>query len=138
VPAQTAVPLLLPRRQDRTSRGNVLAHWVRQKRALRLELIAYSVAVASCEWDGCEDPSTHAIEIGFPDGTEEAWHVCRSHDRLLKLQVVRSRPGARPHVETPSPATVQCGQCQRPLDEPYHLSAEDAGRARTAVRSPGV
>jgi len=81
--------------------------------------------VAACEWDICEDPSTHTVEVRFADGYEETWKVCRSHDRLLKLQTVRGRPRVTPPIEAPPSVTVGCGQCQRPLEEPSNLSAED-------------
>jgi hypothetical protein len=81
--------------------------------------------VAACESDRCEEPSTHNVEVSLPAGFEETWKVCRSHDRLLKLQAVRSRPRATLPAEAPSSATVRCGQCQRLLEEPSTTSSED-------------
>ncbi len=58
------------------------------------------------------------MDISFPEGVHEAWNVCRTHDRQLKLQVVRGRPKAPPHIDTPPRIEVCCDECQRPLDEP--------------------
>jgi hypothetical protein len=81
--------------------------------------------MTACEWENCQLPSTHTVEISFPDADEETWKVCRQHDRLLKLQAVRSRPRAAPKVEEPLSTTTQCGQCHRVLEEPSGLAEED-------------
>jgi hypothetical protein len=74
-----------------------------------------------CEWAGCADIATHAVDISFPEGVREAWQVCRAHDRELKLQVVRSRSKAPQPPDTPPSIEVCCGECQQALNEPHSL-----------------
>jgi hypothetical protein len=81
--------------------------------------------MTACEWEDCQDTATHTVEITFPDADDEIWQVCRSHDRLLKLQAVRSRPKTVPKEDAPPLMSVQCGQCQRLLREPAGLTEED-------------
>ncbi len=78
-----------------------------------------------CEWENCPALSTHTVVIRFPDIEPETWRVCRAHDRLLKLQAVRSRPRTTPEPDAPPVATPQCGQCRRVLVEPTDLADED-------------
>lgn len=55
----------------------------------------------------------------------ESFRLCRSHDRQLKREVVRSRPKKAP--ESPDdarPNVVRCGQCGRELAEPSNASPE--------------
>jgi len=81
--------------------------------------------MATCEWAGCADAATHMVDISFPEGVHETWHVCRAHDRELKLQVVRSRPKAPPRTDTPPSIEVCCGECQQPLDESSSLPDDE-------------
>ncbi|SRR6266545_905630 len=81
--------------------------------------------MTACEWEDCQDTATHMVEITFPDADDEIWKVCRPHDRLLKLQAVRSRPRFAPTEETPPVATVHCGQCGQLLEEPADLGEKD-------------
>lgn len=81
--------------------------------------------MTTCEWAGCADAATHIVDISFPEGVHETWHVCRAHDRKLKLQVVCSRPKAPPPTDMPPSIEVCCGECQQPLDEPSSLLADE-------------
>jgi hypothetical protein len=81
--------------------------------------------MTACDWERCKDAATHTLRISFPDTDEEKWNACRPHDRLLKLQAVRSRPRATAPTEKPASVTVQCGRCQRPLEESSNLLAEE-------------
>lgn len=79
-----------------------------------------------CEWPSCADAATHTVDISFPEGVHETWQVCRAHDRVLKLQAVRSRPKAvSPPAATPPRVEVQCGACRRILDEPPSLAEHE-------------
>lgn len=77
--------------------------------------------MTTCEWPDCAGAATHMVDVSCPEGIYETWQVCRAHDRMLKLQVVRSRPKASPPADTPSRVEVQCGTCHRTLDEPASL-----------------
>lgn len=77
-----------------------------------------------CDWPGCRDDATHSVSITFPDLPTEQWHVCREHDRQLKLSAVRSRPRKPPGVEEAVPNVVRCGRCKRVIDEPSTLAPE--------------
>ncbi|WP_131784454.1 Com family DNA-binding transcriptional regulator [Protofrankia symbiont of Coriaria ruscifolia] len=69
----------------------------------------------TCEWDGCAEEATHAVEIVFPGEAPESWWVCRPHDRALKCEAVARRPPASPQ-QAAGRQVVRCGQCDRILD----------------------
>jgi len=93
-----------------------------------MEALRESDTMATCEWAECADAATHTVDISFPEGVHETWHVCRAHDRELKLQVVRSRSKAPPPTtDTPPRIEVCCGECQQVLDEPKCFQASLAG-----------
>ncbi len=79
----------------------------------------------TCEWDGCADVATHTVDIFFPEGVHERWQLCRTHDRVLKLQVVRSRPKALPPIGTSTSIEVLCGECQQTLNESSSLPVDE-------------
>ncbi len=81
--------------------------------------------MAICEWVDCTDAATHEVDISFPEGGRETWQVCRTHDRMLKLQVVRSRPKALPPPNTSTSIEICCGECQQTLNEPGTLPVEE-------------
>lgn len=74
-----------------------------------------------CEWVECEKVATHTVDIFFPEGVHETQHVCRTHDRKLKRQVVESRPKAPPPIDTSTSIEVLCGECRHTVDEPNSL-----------------
>jgi hypothetical protein len=81
--------------------------------------------MAICEWVDCVNMATHTVDIFFPEGVREAWQVCRAHDREIKLQVVRSRPKAPQHPDTPPSIEVCCGACQQTLHESHSLPDDE-------------
>lgn len=73
---------------------------------------------AICQGPACTTTATHTDTIRLPDVPEETWHVCRAHDRQLKVNVVHSRPKKPPTPAKVLPAPwVRCGGCGRLLDE---------------------
>ncbi|WHM41110.1 hypothetical protein [Streptomyces sp. BPTC-684] len=81
--------------------------------------------------------------LTFTGETSETWHVCRAHDRLLKIAAVRSRVQAAPAVD--APVTFKCRDCDQVLDEVNQpcpicgsgdrvITAGDRGVAHEAVR----
>jgi hypothetical protein len=79
-----------------------------------------------CDRDSCPEPATHGVRISFPGEQEEAWQVCRAHDRDLKCTFV-ARPRHLSLDPIPAPESgpaVHCGQCDRALGEPTDLAAE--------------
>jgi hypothetical protein len=85
--------------------------------------------MTTCESEGCADTATHTVNIFFPEGNQETWQVCRTHDRELKLQVMYNHPKvARPSptpTDTSSSIEVCCGSCQQVLDERIPLVEEE-------------
>lgn len=80
--------------------------------------------VDTCEWPECQAASTHSVVVSFPSQSEETWHVCRAHDRELKVRAVRSRPKKPPQVEPPEPNVVRCGGCGLLLADRSDMAVE--------------
>lgn len=80
--------------------------------------------MATCEWFDCAQLATHTVAISFPDSSNETSKVCRRHDRVLKIQVVGSRPKAQPKTAEPATVQVFCNECETKLDEAPSLPAE--------------
>jgi hypothetical protein len=77
--------------------------------------------VSKCEWLKCTEPATHTVAIAFPGAAAETWLVCRTHDRALKLQVVRSRSKPDPKPKEPAVIQVFCGGCDEPSNQASDL-----------------
>ncbi|WP_146165130.1 MULTISPECIES: hypothetical protein [Nocardia] len=69
---------------------------------------------AACAWDSCTQPATHLVEIEYPNQTHETWRVCRTHEKTVKFNVMRSR-GSAPEPTGPSP-TFTCRNCGHALE----------------------
>ena len=80
--------------------------------------------ITTCEWVECTDAATHEVDIYFPEGVHETWHVCRPHDRVLKFQVVGSRPKAPPPAGTSTSIEVCCSECLQILNESSSLPVD--------------
>jgi DNA-directed RNA polymerase subunit RPC12/RpoP len=78
-----------------------------------------------CEWPECVETGTHTVEIAFTEGDRETWWICRAHDRVVKLQAVRSRPPRPSEAKSEPTLTVLCGHCKRALDEQTDVKVED-------------
>ena len=94
-----------------------------QGRGLRVQALNRG-APQDCDWEACTDPGTHNVRITFPAEPVETWTVCRAHDRVLKLQAVRSRPKKPPALDKPTQITVLCVGCGAHLDEQHDLANE--------------
>ena len=81
--------------------------------------------MTNCEWSGCSAVATHTVTLTFPSEPVEVWHLCRAHDREIKNQAVASRPKAEPKPESEPTVEVCCASCDRTLDEPQSLPADE-------------
>ena len=78
-----------------------------------------------CQWpERCREQATHTVVVHFPGEPEEAWRVCRQHERQLKTQAVRNRPPRPPRAEATVPNVVRCSGCGRVIDEPSDIADE--------------
>lgn len=96
-----------------------------------------------CEWEPCGREATHTVDIALVGESNEKWEVCRSHDRVLKLEAVRTRPPAAAPAE--EPVIAQCSDCDEVLIDPSapcptcqsmnrHMHATDTITVHEAVR----
>ncbi len=67
-----------------------------------------------CAQEGCSSPATHTIVVALTGEVEQAWHMCRRHERKLKTASVRTRAKAGPSP-TGEPV-IECARCDRGLD----------------------
>lgn len=80
--------------------------------------------MVDCDWPGCHDEGNHQLRVDYPNGKCETADVCYEHNRMRKVDVVKSRPKAPP-LPTESYTTVSCGECHQTLSESESLAVED-------------